>query len=807
MLQAHGLDDTFFNAKLKQSKLSRFAIPRDQAMANLVTRLIGCLIALRNQSSQSIDPDSHIVALARTVVLKILGHLDVSNLDNETAVELGSDLARLFFEYDLLGLLFPVDLVEDTIKVWGTDEQLLRAVYCIVKNINVVEDVEHKLQSYTWLPEWKGLTKPDGLKTVISRMIATHWLQGPSFWTSTDMQSIFKWFSCLPEVGLVDRDVREEGFDRYRTIGLFTPPNWRRIEAWVKKNIHIHDQCVLDIQTAAVLCAFGDHSETPSELLLKYESADADWRVFIWLAEATSWRDLGQEFDYVHKCLDAIFQQTPERSAVVKAMASLDEWMGHWQNARKEFEVRKRIVALNQLIPGVMSYRLHVRAIQRAVLVYRAAGFDFFKGSYESNEQFMLETLTYEASDNFMHIALSQTLAEDMDCSRLSLLSEAYRISRTLCGELPDLSEQARRVARMKLCFWLGRLHFLHPDTSKLKEAIKIWEEMTKGFMENPIMGDVEIMLPVITFLCSAYIRDVLDEPMSANADGIVEKVKTLHTVAGFSQDSLTLKLRFRVSLCLARLHMARDMQDEAREVLKDHAAFGFAMIYQINNLPLASIGWFYLASILTIVDKDRAAWAWSKVAMHQQDRWFDFRKYKQASNMGPNPPLDEDLAKKLSEIQKGEEFDFWNGADGNNITSTFPDDRYLPTYASMACEGRQCRFDPTNTEAGFHNWCEPLQVAFEYPWPRGSFSPAQVRHGRTGPYWSRIGIWVCRDCISIKLCETCYEHRQNGMLPAMGCSADHSGVYVEGSGRSEDPYAIKDGIAGVKDLEADWAR
>jgi hypothetical protein len=51
---------------------------------------------------------------------------------------------------------------------------------------------------------------------------------------------------------------------------------------------------------------------------------------------------------------------------------------------------------------------------------------------------------------------------------------------------------------------------------------------------------------------------------MAENADRILEKIKALHIVAGFSQDLLTLKLCFRVSLCLVRLHMARGVQDSA---------------------------------------------------------------------------------------------------------------------------------------------------------------------------------------------------------------------------------------------------
>jgi hypothetical protein len=33
----------------------------------------------------------------------------------------------------------------------------------------------------------------------------------------------------------------------------------------------------------------------------------------------------------------------------------------------------------------------------------------------------------------------------------------------------------------------------VHPETPKLKEAVKIWEELTASFVQNLIMGDVEI--------------------------------------------------------------------------------------------------------------------------------------------------------------------------------------------------------------------------------------------------------------------------------------------------------------------------
>ncbi|KAF1918595.1 hypothetical protein BDU57DRAFT_566922 [Ampelomyces quisqualis] len=514
VLRVHGLDDRFFSAKLKQSDLGRFAVQRDAAMATLVTRLIDCLSAFSNQPEAHVHATTGILALMRAVVVKVLLRLNVASLGNDAATELGSGLARLFFEEDLLGLLWPVGLVEHTTTTWGSDDQLSKTVYHIVKNKNVLKNIEERVQSCTWLPKFKDLTGPGHLKIIISRMIATQWLQGRFFWTREDVQSIFKWFSSVPELGLVNMDVNENGYDKQRTRGLFTPPNWRKIEAWVKENIHIHDRRELDIQSAAVLCMLGDQSQTPSKILLRYTNADLDWRALLWMADATAWQETGRQYDYVNECLDTIFQQIPERSIVIKAMETLNEWMGHWSDDRREFQIRERIVVLGKRIPGVMTHRLLSVAVERAVRAQRAAGLDFFKTSYESNQEFTLETLVYEACNNFMHIALSQTLAEDTESHRISFLSEAYRRSLVLCGELPNLSDQARRVARMKLSFWLGRLYFVHPDTSKLKEAIEIWEKVAEGFVRTPTMGDVEIILPVTTFLCSAYIRDVLAEPV-----------------------------------------------------------------------------------------------------------------------------------------------------------------------------------------------------------------------------------------------------------------------------------------------------
>jgi hypothetical protein len=99
-----------------------------------------------------------------------------------------------------------------------------------------------------------------------------------------------------------------------------------------------------------------------------------------------------------------------------------------------------------------------------------------------------------------MHISLIQILAEDANGYQITLLSDIYRRSMALCRELPKLSDQTRRRAQIKPSFWLGKLHFVYPYLSKLKDPINIWEKTTECFLRGPTMGGVEIMLPVTHF-------------------------------------------------------------------------------------------------------------------------------------------------------------------------------------------------------------------------------------------------------------------------------------------------------------------
>ena len=92
-----------------------------------------------------------------------------------------------------------------------------------------------------------------------------------------------------------------------------------------------------------------------------------------------------------------------------------------------------------------------------------------------------------------------------------------------------------------------------------------------------------------------------------------------------------------------------RDEAAKAHEILQEHADSAFVMLTQRNNEPLFSIGWLYLASILTVLDADeeREKWAWSKVRPYQPTRWEHPDYYTTYSNLGSNPPLDATIKQK----------------------------------------------------------------------------------------------------------------------------------------------------------------
>ena len=103
-----------------------------------------------------------------------------------------------------------------------------------------------------------------------------------------------------------------------------------------------------------------------------------------------------------------------------------------------------------------------------------------------------------------MRIALSRTIVNDADGNRVSTFREVYQESIALCETSKTLSKQEKKIATLKLGFWLGRLLFLCKEDTKHNEAITIFEELIAEFLLNPTVSDLEIVLPITTHLCSA---------------------------------------------------------------------------------------------------------------------------------------------------------------------------------------------------------------------------------------------------------------------------------------------------------------
>ncbi|KAJ8118468.1 hypothetical protein OPT61_g548 [Boeremia exigua] len=777
-LKAQGFDNDFFETRQRLSNLSQFVIDCDRAMANMVALLVeGLAYGDRGYKSANAVP-----ALARELLPKILCRLKFDRLDDNEKFNVGLSLSKLFLAEDMLDKLLPFESQEQTTATWGEDNRYFEALFRLLNHPSMTE--RSRLITYGSASNLitQEVHSANDLKIIMSRMIARRWLQSKSFWTYKAIKHMFHWFSTLPELELKYGDGEERGFDETRIQGWFTPSNWRKIRAWAIANFEDPDQTDLDIQTAAVLCAFGDRSSTPIYLLDQY--AETNWRAAVWLAEARSMKNQMKEaYSSVHQSLELMLEQNPAQGSIVRAIDSMLEWMGHWPDLSKNWWIREKAVEFNTLRPGILSHKMLSDTLEIAVRVKgNDGGFGFFQSFYVSDKRCLLETFVHQSSHTVMHVALSRTIINDSDGTRLFTLIDLYRNSMALCGATGALSEQQAHIAKLRLGFWLGRLNFLCSAQSKLAEAICVWETLIEGFLQSPAVAEVEIMLPVITHLCSAYIRKVLADVESSSVDSIVAKVNSLLEAADFSQDALTLKLRFRVRLCLARIYAARGNSAGAVSILNESATYAFTMISQRNNRPLSSIGWFYLASILTALNQNHAAWAWSKVRLHQQDRWESYEGYKRASAGENDPPLDDLLHDKVDTIKKGEEHAFWDGQNINSITLNRCDDQYLPSYVSMACDGRSCSPNSAQTH------CLPLQIPAQYTVPNGAFPPAQ---GRYNGGWPRRSFWVCRDCVSTKLCVTCYEGLKQGTLPLMGCHAGHEGVFVEGFDTCGFPYEI----------------
>ena len=123
--------------------------------------------------------------------------------------------------------------------------------------------------------------------------------------------------------------------------------------AWVQENIEIDDQDALDVQTAAVYCAFGCKTRATTDLLYSKE----DWCAMAWSAEASSLRDENDDaYGYVEQCLDLIMNQKPDPEAATKVIDSLFDWMGHWPDLSRNVKIRLDVIWLRERIPGGLSY-------------------------------------------------------------------------------------------------------------------------------------------------------------------------------------------------------------------------------------------------------------------------------------------------------------------------------------------------------------------------------------------------------------------------------------------------------------------
>jgi hypothetical protein len=554
--------------------------------------------------------------------------------------------------------------------------------------------------------------------------------------------------------------------------------------SWVEAgNVQITDKADLDIHTAATLCAFGVKTSLPAELLSAH--IETDWRATVLMAEATSltaWEKpdevqrLGKAYSLCNQALKLMSRSKADRESVMRAIDDMLSWQDHWFDSHKNMVFRELAMEINtRNNGGLLSHKMVYGTLATAVLVNGIDDcFEIFKSFYESHRDLLLETFVYHADkacNSFMHLALSYTIANDADGVRFSTLCEVYRNSRALCAGTDVLSEQQKTLTELKLGFWLGRLNFLQSTHSKLDEAIGIWENLIQDLLRSPATTEIELMLPIVTHLCSAYVQKVLKGPGSPNSIDIVARVIRLVEIGKTSKAPLFVKLQFRTSLCLARIHIAQGNKNEAHKVLQEPSTRAFAMISQRYEKSLSNIGWFYLASILTVLGQEVAARVWTKVQMPQCDRrtiYEDWDVYEEGNaNLIEDLPVDENTYGQLKAIEKGEYF----------TPNESPDDHYLPSYASMACDGRQC--DSKSLTAG---------------------TVSRTHCSLLGSLRQPKDYWVCRDCVSTMLCFTCRGLLVAGTLPLMGCQASHEGVTVKGSSKlSEDDFVT------IAKLRRDW--
>jgi hypothetical protein len=776
-LEEHGIDDDFFDARSRLNHLADFKVERNAAMAKVAKHFIDRLYEIsttqRKQTSHENHPLHSLSTFAREVLPRLLHHIDTSQLVSDERIDLGIQVTRLFFEDAMFDVFWPLEALSRAVTTWGEYEQYFNAVYHIVKHPDVVQCLEK-----SWATELQQMSKAGDLKVAASKMIAKRWLLSKSFWAQGDIRNFFLWFSTVQELGLVKKDVRILGYDISRTTGWFTPPNWEKIEAWVSRNVKIDDhRASFDIQRAAVLLAFGGKSKIPAKILEPH--CGKDWRANAWLAEAASLHGkIDAAFDEVEQCLSMLLKFDVDQATITKVNDCFLDWIGHWGNKSREMQIREKMIKLNEQKPGILSTRMWAHTLEIAFYAKGwSAGLDFFQAQYRSKKPTICETFIRQASNNYLHIALSRTLADDPEGSRLYHLSTVYADAIALCDDKPMLSPHDMYRARVRLSFWLGRLFFISKGRPNLNEVIARWEDLLKEFLLNPSTRDLDILVPVITHLCSAYIQALRQEHTDIEADHIISQITKLHVVTRFSQEPIALKLYFRVSLCLARIFVRRGEVAKARGVLQEHANSAFTMLSQRNNGPLFSTGWLYLASILTILNENEVweKWAWSKVRLFQQTPWERKDSYAEASKRGNNPSLDTKVKQRIDAIKTSEEYAFFDGKDINSVACMWADGSYLPWFVTMACDGRDCHTTSKTSGQPMPINSQPLQrvsgVTFH-----SNFPPAQKDENE------RIAFRVCRDCMLSKMCTTCYCLLDEGYLPPMGCSEDHSALIVPAS-------------------------
>lgn len=551
-LNAHGFNKEFFESKEKQNLvLSQFIVDWDTAMANTAVRMIESLGNLmKNANGHRTEQTAALSALARDLLPKILFQLRTVKLNDDVAVNLGMSLATLFLKHDMLNIFLPVEAQKQTNDTWGADKGYFEAVFKCMK----VWLFQHRESADALDSNWPDIRCADDLKRVVSQMIASRWLQSKSFWAREDFQHMFRWFRHIPELGLECSARREdlEGYDATKCTDWFTPPNWLKILRWVKAgNVQITDQASLDIHAAATLGASGDRTCAAAKLLSPHTKTD--WRAAVLMAEATSlmawWKPderqrLGKAYSFCNKSLKLMIEYNADRESVMRAIDDMLSWQVHWYDVPKQMLFRKSAITMDTRKYGHLSSQHMVcETLEFAVrLMNIDSGFEFFMSFYDLHRDLLPETFVYHADktcNSFMHIALSNTIANDANGVRLSTLCEVYQDSLALCADTDVLSEQQKTLTKLKLGFWLGRLNFLQSTHSQLDKAIDVWENIIQDLLHSPATTEIALMLPIVTHLCSAYIRKVLESPGHPNSIDIVAKVIELVEIAKTSQDPL----------------------------------------------------------------------------------------------------------------------------------------------------------------------------------------------------------------------------------------------------------------------------